>query len=156
MPFLTEEQWKATIVLALGNDPVLDDDDQWTATWSRRAVMDNVDPSGELRYAYVIRDYLDMLLGPATKDVDTSDGGGQSGQWSQHFDHLVKLGDANTLRLGILLKKLNLTFGLQVVPITTYSLTPVMAGYIDPGSPEYLGDPRYRYAEGRRLGGASL
>ena len=155
MPVLSEDQYKALILTAVGDadQNVIDDDILWPAIWDMRANLDDADPSGNLRYLAVLRDALDLVLGPATTDVDTSDGGGQSGSWAQHFDHLHTLRQETDTKFEALLKQTATAGGVAIDVMSNYTLTPVLPGFVDPASPAFIGDPRYRYARGIRLNG---
>lgn len=146
---LDEDAWQTLILKACKNDPaVVSSIDE---LWQRRAVMDQADPSGELRYYRVVLDGLELILGPATEDVSTSDGGGQSGQWGQHFEHLIALHKLYEDKYTAVLKAVQANVGVSILPMSVYSLTPVLPGYIDPASPGYAGDVRYH--RGRHLNG---
>ena len=144
MSMLTEAQWKALILLACDDDGTVSA--QWDQLWILSAPHDVTDPSGQLRYLDTLIRALDLRLGDATRDVSGSDGGGQSGQWEQHFDHLWKLREQAKLDKEKLAKSLSLAASadLSIEAMTTVSLTPVLAGYIDPGHPVFSGDPRFR------------
>lgn len=140
---LTDDQWHDLVIKAAGDDGTIDA--FWDTIWPARVGLDDIDPSGFLRYYAVLRDGIDLLLGPASQQVSGSDGGGMSGSWGDYFTHLQLLRkqvDDDYLRQ---LRALAADAGVQVAAMNAYTLTPTLPGlpYPDPSNPYYQGDPRY-------------
>lgn len=146
---LLEAEWRSLVLRACEDNELVDQD--WDNLWARTASLDTADPTGELRYrATVVLALEGIVLPDAAKDVGTSEGGGQSGQWQQHYDHIADLTDRAKAAYQAQLKTL-MAVGAVIAPILTVSLTPVSPGYLDPASPAYMGDPRY-FGWGTRWG----
>lgn len=146
MSMLTPEQWKTTIINSIGiplSDDLVAAAGQFDINWARYDTYDDIDPTGEWRYKAVLVAMLDALVARASANVDTSDGGGQSEQWSQYYDHLFAMRKAEQDALAAVVKRFAGAAGIQAGTMDAYSLTPVLPGYVDPASPVFLGDPRY-------------
>ena len=142
MPLLTDDQWTTLIMAACDQSEVVSanmDD-----LFARYAYLLTADPAGDLRYHAILRDSLDLMLAQAAKDVQASEGGGQSAEYNQYFDHLMLLRKQAQDALDARLKILMAQVGVALTPMLVTSLTPMPAPYLDPGHPSYLGDPRYR------------
>lgn len=124
--------------------------------WQQNAYLDDVDVSGNLRDWSVRKEGLQLALTHAARNVNTNDGGGESGDWSQYFDHLKTLYDIAEKAAEAIQKAASASSGnvIQIAPMAAYSLTPVYTGDVDPASPGYAGDPRYNGFRGpfRRYG----
>lgn len=138
---LTEDQWHTLATKTWDNQAYAED--EWDTEWARYAYADDADPSGEYRFTLVVIAGLDLLLSPAGRNVATASGGGESGQWNQYFDHL-ETERKNYIETRERLEKiLSTVAGVAIGEMQTISLTPVLPGYANPGSPGYTGDPRY-------------
>lgn len=141
MALLTEEERKDLATVVLDSDTTVMP--LWGIVWKWREPLDTADPSGDLRYYRAVQDLLELALGPASKEVSGSDGGGQNGQWAQHFDHLKTQYDLNLANLATATKALASQVVPSIAPLLAYSLTPTLPGFVDPASPGFMGDPRY-------------
>lgn len=144
MPGPTDDQWQELIYATCGDDQGLVAA-QMDALWVRFDFLNTADPSGELKYLAVLMAGLDILLADAARDVQTQEGGGQSASWNQYFDHLKDIKDRTKQEFQAKATALTKLAGVSIEAMTNGSLTPVLPGYMDPGSPAYSGDPRYRY-----------
>jgi hypothetical protein len=144
MSLLPEEDWKTLITTAIGLPDLVAA--HWDEVWKLSAGMDTMDPSGELRRLDVTERFLELALGPTSLLVAGSDGGGQSGNWDQHFEHLTKMREVNkaaiTAKMTALMVNASMDGGNTVMEVT--SLTPVYPGYVNPGHPALSGDPRWK------------
>lgn len=146
---LTEAQWQSLVLMECEDDGRVVE--QWDSLWERTESLDTSDPTGELRFRQLVVYGLGLMLAYAASDVAQSDGGGQGLQSQQHFEHLKMLLERAEKTLQTQLTGIQaLSAGVAVMETT--SLTPPLPGCLDPGSPGYLGDPRY-WNGAPRIGG---
>jgi hypothetical protein len=137
-----ESDWQALVLAIVNEHPSVVE--QWDRLWALRKGYLAADPGGEMLRLKLTIDALDIALGDAAPNVATSDGGGQSGQWNQYFEHWKVIRDQAKEELQTQIKALQASADSLTTVLVNKSLTPVPPGYIDPGHSVYAGDPRYR------------
>ena len=145
MPALDDDQWQELILAAVHDaaDGVVSQN--WDILWQKYERLLDADETGDLRYQTIVVEGLKLRKAAADEVVSTSDGGGQSGQWEQYYQHIKDLLESAEKDLEKVYKRLGFyNGGVQILPMSVQSLTPTPTGYMNPSSPGYLGDPRYR------------
>src|SRR5438093_5987664 len=138
---LSEGQWQMLVLAACDDDGTVLS--AWDENWARTESLDTADPSGELRYRRLVVLGLELMVARSVTNVQTTDGGGQSGQWNQYHDHLVAMLAKATEEYNKYVKSALFTAKGNVGEMVNHTLTPPAPGHIDLGDPRFLGDLRY-------------
>lgn len=149
MALRTDNEAIDEIITAVGDDDAATLATRLPDMWDRWLPLDTPDPSGQHRFLTVMLEAINLMMGPASQNVNESDAaGGQlsASDWFTHLDAMKKSVQADLLayRKALMMALASIKTGT----LATTSLSPQLPGQVgvlrDPADRHYLGDPSYR------------